>query len=115
MKEPISVTYTFVDGAHFFTTDDPDWAGLCSASTVLKDAWDDVSVQLNVLAIANHGVKISKFQPVETYEEFLHKMIESLETEIARRDSLTREHKPVPTKRAISSKRVIWKPLAMAA
>lgn len=87
MSEPISVTYTFVDGAHFFTATDPKWCGLCAASTDLKAAWDDVSVQLNILAEENHGMKGANFKPSESLEDFAKKMIDRLTEQLQKLDA----------------------------
>ena len=67
----VSVNYSFVDGAHFFTSDDTKWAGLCAASIHLNDAWDDVTIQLNNLAKLNHAMKGADFQPASSFDEFL--------------------------------------------
>ncbi len=67
----VSVNYSFVDGAHFFTSDEAKWAGLCAASITLKDAWDDVSIQLNNLAKLNQGIENPDFQPASSFDEFL--------------------------------------------
>ena len=83
MMDAVSVTYTFVDGAHFFTSDHPKWIGLCAASTHLKDAWDDVSVQLNNLAKFNHGFENSDFQPASTFDAFLKDLKELLAANLA--------------------------------
>ncbi|MCH7889081.1 MAG: hypothetical protein IIA00_07365 [Proteobacteria bacterium] len=67
----VSVNYSIVDGAHFFTSDDAKWAGLCAASVNLKDAWNDVAFQLNTLAKLNHGIESPDFQPASSFDEFL--------------------------------------------
>ena len=79
----ISVTYTFVDGAHFFTSNDPKWVGLCAASAHLEDAWNDVSLQLNNLAKFNHGIEDSNFQPASPFNEFLKDLKDSLTAKLA--------------------------------
>ena len=68
----VSVNYSFVDGAHFFTSDEAKWAGLCAASISLKDAWNDVAIQLNNLAKLDHGIKDPNFKPAaSSFDEFL--------------------------------------------
>lgn len=91
MNEPISVTYSFVDGAHFFTSTDSKWCGLCSASTDLKAAWEDVSVQLNILAEENHGIKGANFKPAESLEEFSEKIVQHLTDRLTKLDALIAE------------------------
>ena len=80
----VSVAYSFVDGAHFFTSDDPKWVGLCAASTDLKDAWDDVAIQLNHLAKGNHGMEDSNFEPASSFQEFLKEVLDSVQEELAK-------------------------------
>lgn len=80
----VSVAYSFVDGAHFFTSDDPKWAGLCAGSTNLKDAWEDVAIQLNHLATINHGMENPDFEPASSFQEFLKQLTESMQAELAK-------------------------------
>ena len=80
----VSVTYSFIDGAHFFTSEDPKWAGLCAASTELESAWDDVGIQLNHLAKVNHGMENPNFVPASSYPEFLKELHEAMQAELAK-------------------------------
>lgn len=80
----VSVTYTFIDGAHFFSSNDKKWAGLCAASTNLRDAWEDVALQLKLLAEHNYGIKNVEFKPASTYEQFLTGLKAAIEVELNR-------------------------------
>ncbi len=84
VPDTITVKYQFIDGAHFFTSDDPIAVGLCAASTDLKAAFDDVSEQITQLAKDNHGVTLV-CKPAVTFEEWRDSLLESLDREIARR------------------------------
>jgi septal ring factor EnvC (AmiA/AmiB activator) len=90
MPQSVSVSYKFVDGAHFFTAADKEWCGLCAASTDLKAAWQDVAVQLNEIAQENLGLQ-TNFQPSETVEEFAQKMIDHLTAKIQKIDAAMAE------------------------
>lgn len=80
----VNVIYSFVDGAHFFTSDDPKWAGLCAASTDLKAAWEDVAIQLNHLAKGNHGIENADYEPASSFQEFLKELGEAMQAELAK-------------------------------
>lgn len=84
MSSAISVTYSYIDGAHFFTSEDPAAAGLCAASTDMKDAFDDVAVQLTNLFKLNHGVETPMFKPAVTFEHFLRMLIAEVEGTLQR-------------------------------
>ena len=58
--------------------------GLCAASTDLKDAWDDVAIQLNHLAKGNHGMENSNFEPASSFQEFLKEVLDSVQEELAK-------------------------------
>jgi hypothetical protein len=77
-KATIRVAYKFVDGAHFFVSEDKKWAGLCSASADLKAAWSDVAVQLRNLAKYHYGQDVN-FQPSESFEDFQNQLMRTLE------------------------------------
>ena len=82
--EAISVTYAFVDGAHFFTSEDPKWSGLCAASVELETAWDDVSFQLNELAKLNHGIKDPGIKPAMSLDDFVAGLKEAIDSEFSK-------------------------------
>ena len=65
----ISITYKFIDGAHFFVSSDKDAEGLCVAHTDLKLAYEEVAKQLDALFAFNHGQK-TKFKPSVPFEDF---------------------------------------------
>lgn len=69
MREAISVTYKFIDGAHFFVSSDKKAEGLCVAHSDLKVAFEEVSLQLKALFEFNHGLKMD-FQPGISFEPF---------------------------------------------
>lgn len=83
----VSVKYAYIDGAHFFTSDDPKWKGLCAASSDLQQAWDDVSIQLNNLATLDYKAANPGFQPAMTFERFIKGLTSALEAEIQRRNA----------------------------
>jgi hypothetical protein len=70
MSDVINVTYKYIDGAHFFVSNDKDAAGLCVAHTDLKTAFDEVAKQLNVLFEHNHNQKGATFKPGASFETF---------------------------------------------
>ena len=51
----VSVLYKYVDGAHFFVSDDEKTLGLCVAHKDPIKAFDAVSVSLTKLFKENHG------------------------------------------------------------
>lgn len=69
MSDTINVTYKFIDGAHFFVSNDKMAEGLCVAHADLKVAFEEVANQLNVLFEHNHGQKTC-FKPVVPFEDF---------------------------------------------
>lgn len=81
----VSVIYSFVDGAHFFTSDEPKWGGLLAASTDFGVAWDDVAVQLKTIAKLEYGVE-SEFEPQSSPEEFLRSLLAEVKAELRRRE-----------------------------
>jgi hypothetical protein len=68
-KSTIKITYKYIDGAHFFVTDDKEALGFCVAHNDLKVAYEEVSNQLSALFEYNHGVKAT-FIPSVPFEEF---------------------------------------------
>ena len=69
MSDTIKVIHKFVDGAHFFVSDDKEAAGLCVAHPDLKTAFDEVAKQLNTLFEFNYGEKCD-FQAGVPFENF---------------------------------------------
>lgn len=69
MSTTIKILYKFIDGAHFFVSNEREAAGLCVANADLKTAFDEVANQLNVLFEHNHGQK-SNFRPAVPFEVF---------------------------------------------
>jgi hypothetical protein len=67
----IKILYKFIDGAHFFVSNEREAAGLCVANANLKTAFDEVANQLNVLFEHNHGQK-TEFRPAVPFEIFKH-------------------------------------------
>jgi hypothetical protein len=58
----VKVLYKFVDGAHFFVSNDEASVGLCVAHNDLETAFNSVEIQLEKLFKKNHGVEV-KFSP----------------------------------------------------
>lgn len=56
-QDCLVVLYSFIDGAHFFTSKDPLAKGLCVASKDLQAAFNEVTYQLKILLKDNHGVQ----------------------------------------------------------
>ena len=65
----VRVTYEYVDGAHFFVSDDKMATGLCVAHKNLKTAFNEVAPVLEMLFKENHGMDV-KFTPRVKYLEF---------------------------------------------
>lgn len=65
----ISVIYSYVDGAHFFTSGDEVSHGLCVAHVDLEFAYAEVGRQLSYLLLANHAI-VTKTEPTASIEEF---------------------------------------------
>ena len=68
-KPPIEVTYKYIDGAHFFVSDDKEALGLCVAHCDLKIAYEEVAYQLSALFEHNHGEETT-FSPTVSFDEF---------------------------------------------
>lgn len=68
--QTVKVLYKFVDGAHFFVSDDEASLGLCVAHTDAHQAFDAVSVQLKKLFKLNHNID-ANFQPTFTTAGFV--------------------------------------------
>lgn len=103
MGTTVSVDYSCIDGAHFFTSPDPKWKGLCAASASLKDAFDDVALQLNNLAKYNHNATNPDFQPSSSYEDFLKTLKSALLAEVMKNEPIVAA-RPVATKRRLMPK-----------
>ncbi|MBC7158516.1 MAG: hypothetical protein H5U21_00490 [Porphyrobacter sp.] len=58
----VKVLYKFVDGAHFFVSNDEASVGLCVAHESLEKAFDAVEIQLTKLFRKNHGIE-AEFSP----------------------------------------------------
>ena len=56
MMQTVKVLYKYVDGAHFFVSNDEASVGLCVAHSDLETAFDAVESQLAKLFKKNHGV-----------------------------------------------------------
>lgn len=80
--QPVEVIYSHVDGAHFFTVSEGCYAGVCSASTDLKIAYEDVAVQLEELAADNNGNGI-RFVPAVSFLEFRADLEKILSAEVS--------------------------------
>src|ERR1700724_3430287 len=72
----VQITYKYVDGAHFFVSNDKDVQGLCVAHADLKIAYEEVARQLNILFEQNKGEK-RNFRPTVPFEKF-KKMVEAV-------------------------------------
>ena len=65
----VKVLYKYVDGAHFFVSDDEATLGLCVAHKDPVKAFEAVSITLTKLFAANHKVN-AKFYPSLSLHEF---------------------------------------------
>jgi len=54
----VNLLYKYVDGAHFFVSDDEETLGLCVAHTDLVAALEAVSSTLTKLFKENHGIDV---------------------------------------------------------
>jgi hypothetical protein len=70
MKGIIAVRYRCTDGIHVFTAEEPCVAGLCVASLNLKDAYAEVTEQLNTLQRKNNGISNPNYKPELPFEQF---------------------------------------------
>ena len=66
----VKVLYKFVDGAHFFVSNDEASAGLCVAHNDLETAFDAVETQLTKLFKKNHNID-AVFSPTMTALAFV--------------------------------------------
>lgn len=73
-KPDIEIIYKYVGGAHFFSSNDERAQGLCVASTDLQAAFDEVSIQLKVLAKENRNEDIY-IEPVVSFDEFRDRLM----------------------------------------
>lgn len=67
----VNVMYKYVDGAHFFVSDDEASTGLCVAHTEPAKAFIAVSMALTKLFAENHGEKNVEFVPSINLQAFL--------------------------------------------
>ena len=67
----VNVLYKYVDGAHFFVSDDKETMGLCVAHTDLSVAYQEVGRALTFLFKENHGKDV-QFVPSLAFEVFRH-------------------------------------------
>jgi len=65
----IEIIYKYVDGAHFFVSNDKMAYGLCVAHKDLRTAFQSLSPALSKLFLVNHGVT-ADFKPQIKYAEF---------------------------------------------
>ena len=65
----VKVIYKFIDGVHFFVSDEKEALGLCVAHADLEPAYYEVGNQLAVLYEHNHGKKVT-FAPAMPFDEF---------------------------------------------
>ena len=59
--QTVNVLYKYVDGAHFFISNDKEALGLCVAHKDLAKAMEAVAVTLTTLFKENHGIDIVAF------------------------------------------------------
>lgn len=92
----ISVTYSFIDDAHFFTSKDVKARGLCVASKDLATAFNEVSFQLKTLLHENEGIEANcqSMLDFEELKEWVNK-----EVECSKREKINDFFIPVPTAR----------------
>lgn len=69
--QKVQVLYKFVDGAHFFVSDDKETIGLCVAHSDLRTAYHEVGDALTFLFKENQGADV-KFVPELSFEAFQH-------------------------------------------
>jgi hypothetical protein len=79
MSEPKTLTavYKCIDGAHIFSSTDGLACGLYAASTDLREAFDDVPVQVKMLLKLNHGIDGEVVSEM-TFEEFLIQLLSAV-------------------------------------
>jgi len=78
--EVVTVKYEYVDGVHFFYSEEKKALGLIVAQRNLKNAFEEVAKVLKILFRENHGQDL-EFVPEVKYLEF-RKRIKSLWPEI---------------------------------
>lgn len=66
----VEIIYSFVDGAHFFTSKDPKAKGLCVASADLNAAYNEVPHQLKILLKKNAGIEEVNCHSLLGFEDF---------------------------------------------
>ncbi len=77
--EQVNVLYKYVDGAHFFVSDDEKTKGLCVAHTNPAKAFEAVSVTLEKLFKENHGEDVG-FVPSLSVSDFQDWFVANSET-----------------------------------
>ena len=92
MSEPkiINVVYEFIDGAHIFSSTDPLACGLYAASVDLKEAYDDVPVQVKTLVKLNHGIE-DEVEHGQPFDEFVKQLLSGLTRALEARHRAGRE------------------------
>jgi hypothetical protein len=70
MSKPVNVLYKYVDGAHFFVSNDEASIGLCVAHNDVKAAYGAVAPQLKKLFKVNHGEDV-EFHPAMSVDAFV--------------------------------------------
>lgn len=68
--DEISVTYKFIDGAHFFVPADKKAMGLCVANTNLEIAYKEVGEQLSKIVAFSSGKMDVEYLPSVPFDEF---------------------------------------------
>ena len=76
--DKVNVLYKYVDGAHFFISDDESSLGLCVAHKDPIKAFEAVSIQLSKLFKENHGADVV-FTPAMSVIAFQKWFVESYE------------------------------------
>lgn len=67
--QKVHVLYKYVEGAHFFVSNDKKTLGLCVAHQDLRTAYRDVAQALSFLFRENHGRDV-QFVPELSFEAF---------------------------------------------
>jgi len=69
LKNPVSVMYKFVDGKHYFISNDEVTKGLNVSNTDMKKAFSSVGFELSKLINKNYNQSV-KFVPAITFNSF---------------------------------------------
>lgn len=81
--QQVTVLYKYVDGAHFFVSDDEKTLGLCVAHKDPVKAFEGVSVALEKLFKENHG-EDTAFVPALSLHEFQRWFVHRSEEALSR-------------------------------